>query len=97
LPGISDETRNHIFWECQVVQDTVIHTQRAIWGLNNIDKKTFLMGKLGNSVECTAMGQLINRYIQYKIWNYKLAGILPKKGTIVHVLFDYITRLFTSQ
>jgi hypothetical protein len=91
LPGISDETRNHIFWECNIVQDTVSHVNLAIWGVQNVDKKTFLMGRLGNSVECTAMGQLISMYVRYKIWNYKLAGILPKKGTIVHETECFIT------
>ncbi len=42
------------------------------------------MGKLAHSVECTALFQLINQFIRYKIWNYKIAGILPKKGMIVH-------------
>lgn len=91
LPEISDETRAHIFWDCQIVQETVAHVNRIIWGNHTIDKKTFLMGRLGNSVECTAMGQLISMYIRYKIWNYKLAGVMPKKGTIVHETECFIT------
>jgi hypothetical protein len=48
------------------------------------------MGKLAHSVECTALFQLINQFIRYKIWNYKLAGILPKKGMIVHEVENFI-------
>jgi hypothetical protein len=93
---ISDETRLHIFWECQTIQETALHTYRAIWGVNNVDKKTVLMGKLGSNVECTAMGHLINMYIRYKLWNYKLAGILPKNGTIVHETECFINFICTK-
>ena len=48
------------------------------------------MGKLAHSVECTALFQLINQFIRYKIWNYKIAGILPKKGMIVHEVENFI-------
>ena len=33
---------------------------------------------------------LDNMFIRYKIWNYKLAGILPKKTMIVHETENFI-------
>jgi hypothetical protein len=71
--------------------DVISHILRALWGNNVvIDKKSFLMGKLANGVECTAIYQLINQFIRYNIWNYKIAGILPKKGMIVHEVENFI-------
>ncbi len=51
------------------------------------------MGNLANSVECTALYQLINMFSRFKIWNYKLAGILPKNGTIVYETENFIANL----
>ncbi len=51
------------------------------------------MGKLANSVEGTSLYLLINMYIRYKIWNYKLAGILPKTGNIIHETEQFIERV----
>jgi hypothetical protein len=48
------------------------------------------MGKLANSIEGMSLYLLINLYIRYKIWNYKLAGILPKPGTIIHETEQFI-------
>jgi hypothetical protein len=48
------------------------------------------MGKIANSAECSAVYQLINYFVRYKIWNYKIAGVLPKKGMIVHDTENFI-------
>jgi hypothetical protein len=66
--------------------DLSVHSQpwNKLWGLNAPDKKIFLMGKIAQNMELTLIFQLVNMFIRYKIWNYKLAGILPKKGMIVH-------------
>jgi hypothetical protein len=93
LANITDETRPHIYWECGTVQETIRVTSRALWGVNDVNKKDFLMGKLANSIEGTALYQLINLFLRYKIWNYKLAGILPKTGTIVHETEQFIIRI----
>jgi hypothetical protein len=47
-------------------------------------KKAFLMGRIAENMELTLIFQLVNMYIRFKIWNYKLAGILPRKSMIVH-------------
>ncbi len=62
-----------------------------------VDKKEFLMGKLANSMEGTALYQLINFFLRYKIWNYKLAGILPKTGTIAHETEQFINPASTEK
>jgi hypothetical protein len=93
LANVPDETRPHIFWECGTVQETIRLVHRTLWGVNVVDKKEFLMGKLANSMEGTALYQLINLFLRYKIWNYKLAGILPKTGTIVHETEQFINRI----
>jgi hypothetical protein len=91
IRGVNDETRPHIFWECPVTSDVISHVLRNIWGNNVIiEKKSFLMGKLAHSMECTALFQLINLFIRYKIWNYKIAGTLPKKGMIVHEVENFL-------
>ncbi len=57
-------------------------------------KKTFLMGKIGQNMELSSIFQLVNLFIRYKIWNYKLAGILPKPGMIVHETERLISEIF---
>jgi hypothetical protein len=93
VANVSDETRLHIFWECGTVQETVRVVHHALWGVNVVDKKEFLMGKLANSIEGTSLYLLINLFLRYKIWNYKLAGILPKTGTIIHETEQFINRI----
>jgi hypothetical protein len=91
--SVPDESRPHIFWECRTVYETICLVQQALWGVNAVNKKDFLMGKLANSIEGTSLYLLINLYIRYKIWNYKLAGILPKPGTIIHETEQFINRI----
>jgi hypothetical protein len=52
------------------------------------------MGKVGQNMELSSIFQLINLFIRYKIWNYKLAGILPKSGMIVHETERFISEIF---
>jgi len=93
IESVADESRPHIFWECKTVNDTFRFIQQALWGVNNMVKKDFLMGKLANSIEGSSLYLLINMFVRYKIWNYKLAGVLPKPGTIVHETESFITRI----
>jgi hypothetical protein len=81
---VPDEDRPHIFWACPTVFDTISHVLNKLWGQNVPEKKAFLMGKIGQNMELTLIFQLVNMFIRFKIWNYKLAGILPRKSMIVH-------------
>ena len=91
---IPDENRPHIFWECPTVMGTVTFVLNKLWGIQVPEKKTFLMGKVGQNMELSSIFQLINLFIRYKIWNYKLAGILPKSGMIVHETERFISEIF---
>jgi hypothetical protein len=91
IENVADESRPHIFWDCKTVNDTIRLVQQTVWGVNILVKKDFLMGKLANSMEASALYLLINMFVRYKIWNYKLAGILPKSGTIIHETKEIIT------
>jgi hypothetical protein len=62
-------------------------------GGEHFGKKDFLMGKLANSMEASLLYLLINMFVRYKILNYKLAGILPKSGTIIHETKEIITHI----
>jgi hypothetical protein len=95
LLTISDENRAHIFWDCQTVQETLLFVQNRLWGVGVINKPHFLMGRTAPNYEAAALYQLVNMFIRFKIWNYKLANILPKKGTIVHeteTFINYVCR-----
>jgi hypothetical protein len=87
---VPDEDRPHIFWNCPTVSSTIAHVVQKLWGINAMEKKTFLMGKIAQNMELTLIFQLVNMFIRYKIWNYKLAGILPKKTMIVHETENFI-------
>jgi hypothetical protein len=88
---VPDEDRPHIFWACPTVFDTISHVLNKLWGQNVPDKKAFLMGKIGQNMELTLIFQLVNMFIRFKIWNYKLAGILPRKSMIVHEVETLLT------
>ncbi len=47
-----------------------------------MDKKSFLMGKDMGILEATMLHMLSNMCINYRIWKYKLAGVLPKVNCI---------------
>jgi hypothetical protein len=36
---------------------------------------------------------MINMYIKYRIWKYKLAGVLPKNNCIVKDIRNWVERL----
>jgi hypothetical protein len=90
---VPDEDRPHIFWSCPTVFDTISYVMSKLWGQNVLDKKSFLMGRIAQNMELTLIYQLVNMYIRFKIWNYKLAGILQRKSMIVHetenLLYSY--------
>jgi hypothetical protein len=94
---IPDENRPHIFWECPTVMGTVTFVLDKLWGIQVPDKKSFLMGKAAQNMELSSIFQLVNLFIRYKIWNYKLAGILPKPGMLVHETERFITEIFKKQ
>jgi hypothetical protein len=84
IQTVADGDRPHIFWSCPTVSNTIAHVLQKLWGINALDKKSFLMGKIAQNMELALIFQLVNLFIRYRIWNYKLAGILPKKNMIVH-------------
>jgi pectin methylesterase-like acyl-CoA thioesterase len=90
LAAVSDENRAHIFWDCPTVQESIRYYVLNLWNLPQIDKRSFLMGRNANNKELAQIFQLANMYVRHKIWNYKLAGILPKNGTIVHEVQDFL-------
>ncbi len=56
-----------------------------IWGgMAPVEKKAFLMGKEMGTVEATMLYMLVNMSIKYKIWKYKLAGVMPKENSITN-------------
>jgi hypothetical protein len=93
LLTISDENRAHIFWECHIVQETLLFVQNRLWGVDAINKTHFLMGRTGPNYEATALYQLANMFIRFKIWNYKLANILPKMSTIAHETETFVNNI----
>ena len=74
---VEDENRGHIFWDCKYVQETVQQVHRSVWGIGNVTKRNFLMGRELKTLESTTLYMLVNMYIKYRIWKYKLAGFLP--------------------
>jgi hypothetical protein len=82
---INDENRIHIFWECDTVSRTYTDVFNGVWETNAVlDKKHFLMGKLVLCAEVTQLYMLINTYIKYRIWKYKLANTKPSTNNIIN-------------
>jgi hypothetical protein len=78
-----DENRPHILWECQTVKECIESVYNKIWNKNGrVDKKSFLMGKITGFLETTQLYMLINMYIKYRIWMYKLAQAMPNANCI---------------
>jgi hypothetical protein len=92
LNGVSDENRLHIFWECDVVQKCIKSIYMIMWGRDVISKNEFLMGKVAACREIAIIYQLCNIFIRYRIWNYKIANILPKSGSIANDLNILLNR-----
>jgi hypothetical protein len=73
-----DEDRPHIFWDCSTVNRCIQDVYGSFWGNNvTVNKGDFLMGRELGTEEATILYMLINMYIKYRIWKYKLAGALP--------------------
>jgi hypothetical protein len=82
---VPDENRPHILWECQHVSSCIQRVHNNIWGgMAPVEKKVFLMGKEMGTVEATMLYMLVNMCIKYKIWKYKLAGVMPKENSITN-------------
>jgi hypothetical protein len=90
---VPDENRPHIFWECETVQTAVQCIHNAIWETGNVQKKDFLMGKNLGILEVTMAYMLVNMYIKYRIWKYKLAGVLPNENNIIRDVKYWIENL----
>ena len=88
---VTDEDRPHIFWECNTVRNCINGVNQAYWGRNLVtDKKEFLMGKDMGTIEATLLYMLINMFVKYRIWKYKLAGVLPNIQYITNDLRNFI-------
>jgi hypothetical protein len=80
---VPDEDRLHIYWECPVIRETISRVYQGIWGNNVVlEKKDFLMGKLIWCMEGTQLYMLVNMFVKYRVWKYKLAGVIPNVGWI---------------
>jgi hypothetical protein len=91
---LPDENRPHIFWDCNHVKRCIQHVHNSLWGGGEpVDKKAFLMGKDMGTVEATMLYMLTNMCIKYRIWKYKLAGILPKENCIANDVKHWLNNL----
>jgi hypothetical protein len=91
--NISDKNRAHIFWECRHVQECIQAVHNEIWGTRNVNKKDFLFGRDLGIMEATLLYMLVNMYIKYKIWKYKLAGFVPRNNSIINDVRDWLEKL----
>jgi hypothetical protein len=88
---VPDEDRPHIFWDCPTVNVCIKEVYRSYWGVDtDIEKKDFLMGRDLGLLEASVLYMLINMYIKYRIWKYKLAGVLPKINCIIKDVCDWV-------
>jgi hypothetical protein len=93
---IPDEDRPHIFWDCITVRNCIQGVYQLYWGRNvMVDKTEFLLGKELGSIEATVLYMLMNMYIKYRIWKYKLAGALPSVQYIFNDLTKFVNSLST--
>jgi len=90
---VPDENRPHIFWDCMTVQTVIQRVHNAIWETGNVNKKDFLMGRNLGILEVTMVYMLVNMFIKYKIWKYKLAGVLPNENNILRDVRYWIENL----
>jgi hypothetical protein len=76
------------------VSSCVQSVYRMYWGRNiQVDKENFLLGKETGIVEANILYMLINMFIKYKLWKYKLAGVLPLAQNIANELKDWVNKL----
>jgi hypothetical protein len=89
---IPDENRAHIMWACPIVEECTREIYNRTWGRNGaVNKKDFLMGRIVGFLETSQLYMIINMYIKYRIWKYKLANALPKVNSIcndVNIFLD---------
>jgi hypothetical protein len=91
---VVDEDRPHILWNCDSVQNCIQEVHSKYWGRNvAIGKKEFLLGKNLATVEATVLFMLINMFIKYKVWKFKLAGVKPKARSIINEMNDWVNKL----
>jgi hypothetical protein len=91
---VPDEDRPHISWNCPMVASCVQEVHRRFWGTNNdVGKKDFLLGKDMGTVEGTVLYMLINMFIKYRIWKYKLAGVMLVTQNIFYDLEQWTHNL----
>jgi hypothetical protein len=91
---IPEENRPHIMWLCPVTQECTREVYNKIWGKNGpINKKDFLMGRIVGFLETSQLYMLTNMYIKYRIWKYKLAGVLPKVNSICNDISNFHDKL----
>jgi hypothetical protein len=89
-----DENRKHIYWECEHVQKCIRDVHENIWEVGTaVGKKEFLMGRNMGTKEATLLYMMTNMYIKFRIWKYKLAGILPKVQCITNDVRNWITNI----
>jgi hypothetical protein len=55
-----------------------------------VERNAFLMGKELGSIEATVLYMLMNMCIKYRIWKYKLAGVLPNVQHICNDLTNFV-------
>jgi hypothetical protein len=48
------------------------------------------MGKDMGTIEATVLYMLINMFVKYRIWKYKLAGVLPNTQYITNDLRNFM-------
>jgi hypothetical protein len=51
------------------------------------------MGRDLGLMEASVLYMLINMYIKYRIWKYKLAGVLPKDNCITIDVRNWVERI----
>ena len=91
---IPDENRPHIMWHCPVTQECTREVYNKVWGKNGpVDKKDFLMGKIVGFLETSQLYMVINMFIKYRIWKYKLAGVLPMINSICNDTKNFLDNL----
>ncbi len=56
-------------------------------------KKAFLMGKAIGFLETSQLYMIVNMFIKYRIWKYKLAETLPKTQAIVNDVNVFLEQL----
>jgi len=64
-----------------------------LWGVQNIDKVEFFVGKDVGSRELALIYQASNMLIRHRLWNYKLAGALPKTGSVANQVRTTLVKL----